>query len=138
VDGPALRRAHRTHGGIIKFAAGASAYLIEQANRTRKAHLEDWYDGIIDGTGLHKNDSRLVFRRTMFTIGRRQAGMVQRRRDTREHGGVKLIWPRWDGLGWPRAGRWVAVFADVGAPIQPRWPGSSARRLRGSRATTSR
>jgi hypothetical protein len=71
--------------GMIKSAAGASSYLIEQANRSRKARLEDWYDGIIDGTGLRKNDPRLVFRRTMFTMARRQAGVVQRRRDTREH-----------------------------------------------------
>jgi hypothetical protein len=70
---------------MIKSAAGASAYLIEQANRNRKARLEDWYDGIIAGTGLHKNDPRLVSRRTMFTMARRQAGVVQRRRDTREH-----------------------------------------------------
>lgn len=71
--------------GMIKSASGASAYLIEQANRNRTAKLEDWYDGIIAGTGLHKNDPRLVFRRTMFSMTRRQAGVVQRRRDTREH-----------------------------------------------------
>src|SRR3954453_2941387 len=41
--------------GMIKSAAGASAYLIEQANPARKAQLEDWYGGIIDGTGLNKN-----------------------------------------------------------------------------------
>ena len=76
--------------GMIKSAAGASAYLIEQANRAWKARLEDWYDGIIDGTGLAKNDPRLVFRRTMFTMARRQAGIVQRRRDTREHVALHL------------------------------------------------
>ena len=71
--------------GMIKSAAGASAYLIEQANRARKTQLADWHEGIIDGAGLHKTDPRLVFRRTMFTMARRQAGVVQRRRDTREH-----------------------------------------------------
>jgi hypothetical protein len=71
--------------GMIKSAAGASAYLIEQANGNRTARLEDSYHGIIDGTGLAKNDPRLVFRRTMFSMARRQAGVVQRRRDTREH-----------------------------------------------------
>ncbi|HZC51580.1 MAG TPA: hypothetical protein VE441_03660 [Mycobacterium sp.] len=76
--------------GMIKSSAGASAYLIEQANRSRKTQLEDWYDGIIDGTGLAKNDPRLVFRRTMFTLARRQAGVVQRRRDTREHVALHL------------------------------------------------
>jgi hypothetical protein len=31
-----------------------------------------------------------MFRRTMFAMARRQAGLVQRRRDTREHVGLYL------------------------------------------------
>src|SRR5947208_280008 len=76
--------------GMIKSAAGAAAYLVESANKTKKARLEKWHDGVIEGAGLRKNDPRLVFRRTMFTMARRQAGEVQRRRDTREHVGLYL------------------------------------------------
>jgi hypothetical protein len=71
--------------GMIKSAAGAAAYLVEQTNKTNKAKLARWHEGIIDGAGLAKNDPRLVFRRTMFAMARKQAGVVQRRRDTREH-----------------------------------------------------
>ncbi|HEY2198297.1 MAG TPA: hypothetical protein VGH69_11480 [Mycobacterium sp.] len=74
--------------GMIKSAAGAAAYLVEQANTGRKARLAElaeWHEGVIDGAGLAKNDPRLVFRRTMFAMARKQAGVVQRRRDTREH-----------------------------------------------------
>jgi hypothetical protein len=71
--------------GMIKSAAGAAAYLVELANRGKKAQLAEWHDGIIDGAGLGRNDPRLVFRRTMFAMARKQAGVVQRRRDTREH-----------------------------------------------------
>jgi hypothetical protein len=69
--------------GMIKSAAGAASYLVEQANK--KASLDDWYEGIIDGAGLAKTDPRLIFRKTMFAMARKQAGVVQRRRDTREH-----------------------------------------------------
>jgi hypothetical protein len=72
-----------TETGMIKSAAGAASYLIGQANK--RAHLEDWYEGIIDGAGLAKTDPRLMFRRAMFAMARKQAGVVQRRRDTREH-----------------------------------------------------
>ena len=71
--------------GMIKSAAGAAAYLVEAANKSKKARLADWHDGVIDGAGLAKTDPRLVFRRTMFAMARKQAGLVQRRRDTREH-----------------------------------------------------
>jgi hypothetical protein len=69
--------------GMMKSAAGAAAYLVEQANRGKKAKLARWHDGIIEGAGLRKNDPRLVFRRAMFGMARRQ-GATQRRRDTRE------------------------------------------------------
>jgi hypothetical protein len=69
--------------GMIKSAAGAGSYLVEQANK--KAALDEWYEGIIGGAGLAKTDPRLTFRRTMFAMARKQAGVVQRRRDTREH-----------------------------------------------------
>src|SRR5206468_3032040 len=71
--------------GMIKSAAGAAAYLVEQANRTKKTQLADWHDGILEGAGLGKHDPRLVFRKTMFAMARKQAAVVQRRRDTREH-----------------------------------------------------
>lgn len=69
--------------GMIKSAAGAASYLVGQANKRGK--LDDWYEGIVDGAGLGKNDPRLTFRKTMFAMARKQAGVVQRRRDTREH-----------------------------------------------------
>jgi hypothetical protein len=72
-----------TATGMIKSAAGAASYLVEQANK--RADLGGWYDGVIDGTGLPKQDPRLVFRRVMFNMARRQAGQVMRRRYTREH-----------------------------------------------------
>ena len=68
---------------MIKSAAGAASYLVDQANK--RADLAPWYEGIIDGAGLDKGDPRLVFRRVMFTMARKQAGQVLRRRDTREH-----------------------------------------------------
>ena len=71
--------------GMIKSAAGAAAYVVEQANKAKKAQLADWYEGIVEGAGLSKNDPRLLFRKTMFAMARKQAGVVQRRRDTREH-----------------------------------------------------
>jgi hypothetical protein len=40
--------------GMIKSAAGAASYLVEQA--TRRADLTAWYEGIIDGAGLRKAD----------------------------------------------------------------------------------
>lgn len=46
--------------------------------------MADWYEGIIDGAGLGKGDPRLISRKTMFAMARKQAGVVQRR-DTREH-----------------------------------------------------
>jgi hypothetical protein len=69
--------------GMIKSAAGAASYLVEHANR--RTNLAPWYEGIIDGAGLKKNDPRLLFRRVMFAMARKQAGQVLRRRDTREH-----------------------------------------------------
>lgn len=71
--------------GMIKSAAGAAAYLVEQANKGKKTQLADWYEGVVDGAGLAKTDPRLTFRKTMFAMARKQAGVVQRRRDTREH-----------------------------------------------------
>jgi hypothetical protein len=69
--------------GMIKSAAGAASYLVEQANK--RVDLDPWYDGVIDGAGLAKSDPRLAFRRVMFHMARKQAGQVLRRRDTREH-----------------------------------------------------
>jgi hypothetical protein len=69
--------------GMIKSAAGAASYLVEQANK--RADLTGWFEGIIDGAGLQRQDPRLLFRRVMFAMARKQAGQVQRRRDTREH-----------------------------------------------------
>jgi hypothetical protein len=72
-----------TATGMIKSAAGAASYLVEQANK--RADLTPWYEGIIDGAGLRKGDPRLQFRRVMFNMARRQTGQTLRRRDTREH-----------------------------------------------------
>jgi hypothetical protein len=71
--------------GMIKSSAGAASFLVDQANPRKKTRLAEWHDGVIDGAGLAKSDPRLIFRKTMFTLARRQAGVVQRRRDTREH-----------------------------------------------------
>ena len=79
-----------TETGMIKSAAGAAAYLVDQANTKRRARLAAWHEGIIDGTGLTRTDPRLVFRRTMFAMARKEAGVVQRRRGTREHFGLYL------------------------------------------------
>jgi hypothetical protein len=76
-----------TATGMIKSAAGAASYLVSKAS---KRDLSAWFDGIIDGTGLAKGDPRLVFRRVMFAHTRKQAGQVQRRRETREHVTVYL------------------------------------------------
>ena len=72
--------------GMIKSAAGASSYLVAQANR--RADLSPWFDGILEGAGLARSDPRLVFRRVMFNMARRHAGQVLRRRDNREHVGL--------------------------------------------------
>ena len=69
--------------GMIKSAAGAGSYLVAQASTP--GVLEDWYAGIIDGAGLARSDPRLLFRRVMFSMTRKQAGQVMRRRDNREH-----------------------------------------------------
>ena len=54
--------------GMIKSAAGAGSYLVANANR--RADLEPWYDGVIDGAGLARHGPRLLFRRD------RTAGMI--------------------------------------------------------------
>jgi hypothetical protein len=69
--------------GMIKSAAGAASYLVSRVSR--KAELDEWFDGIVDGAGLAKGDPRLVFRRVMFGMARRQAGQPVRRREGREH-----------------------------------------------------
>lgn len=69
--------------GMIKSAAGAASFLVEDANK--RTDLSQWHDGILEGAGLNKTDPRLLFRRIMFSMARKQAGQVQRRRDTREH-----------------------------------------------------
>ncbi|HEY3502740.1 MAG TPA: hypothetical protein VGN37_08170 [Actinocatenispora sp.] len=69
--------------GMIKSAAGAASYLVGRVNKPKR--LAPWFDGIIDGAGLARADPRLRFRNLMLTNARKQAGQVQRRRDTREH-----------------------------------------------------
>ena len=69
--------------GMIKSAAGAASFLVENANK--RSDLGEWYAGIIEGAGLTKTDPRLLFRKLMFSMARKQAGQVLRRRDTREH-----------------------------------------------------
>lgn len=67
---------------MIKSAAGAAAYLT--ARDTKPAKLQPWYDGLIEGTNLKKSDPRLLLRNTMFRLGRKEAGQLQRR-DPRQH-----------------------------------------------------
>src|SRR3954452_22938515 len=42
--------------GMIKSAAGAAAYLVEQANKGKKTQMVEWLDGIVEGAGLGKTD----------------------------------------------------------------------------------
>ncbi|MDT4937039.1 MAG: hypothetical protein QOG80_710 [Pseudonocardiales bacterium] len=72
-----------TATGMMRSAAGAASYLVSRA--ARRAELEDWYDGIIEGAGLSKQDPRLLFRKIMFSMARKQAGQVLHRRESREH-----------------------------------------------------
>jgi hypothetical protein len=72
--------------GMIKSAAGAASYLVSQANP--KADLGEWFEGISEGAGLAKGDSRLMLRRVMFNMTRKREGQPKRRRDTREHVGL--------------------------------------------------
>ena len=60
--------------GMIKSAAGAAAYLVEQANARKKTKMVEWHDGVVDGAGLTKTDPRLMFRKAMFAMARKQAG----------------------------------------------------------------
>lgn len=87
--------------GMIKSAAGAASFLVENANP--HAELADWYEGIVDGAGLDKSDPRLLFRKLMFSMARKQAGQVLRRRDTREHVALYLkafnAWATDDAIG---------------------------------------
>lgn len=68
--------------GMIKSTGGAASYLVSRANPRRQ--VQPWFDGIIDGAGLARNDARLKLRNLMLNMARRQAREVQRRRDTRE------------------------------------------------------
>ncbi|MGI8415138.1 MAG: hypothetical protein ACR2P2_02810, partial [Nakamurella sp.] len=56
--------------GMIKSAAGAASYLVAQANP--KADLGPWFDGVTEGAGLPKGDSRLMLRRVMFNMTRKR------------------------------------------------------------------
>ncbi len=75
--------------GMIKSAAGAASYLASRASR--KPELEEWFEGIIDGAGLAKGDPRLVFRRVMFGMARKQSGQAIRRREGREHVALYIL-----------------------------------------------
>lgn len=69
--------------GTIKSAAASASYLVSKAGSKKK--LEPWFEGLIEGAGLTKNDARLKYRNHMLTLARKQAGEVRRRRDNREH-----------------------------------------------------
>lgn len=75
--------------GMIKSAAGAATYLASRVSR--RGELDEWLDGVIDGVGLGKGDARLVFRRVMFGMARRQSGQPVRRRVGREHVAMYII-----------------------------------------------
>ena len=61
---------------MIKSAAGAAAYLVDQANPRKKTRMADWHEGIAEGAGLDKSDPRLIFRKAMFATARKQAGVA--------------------------------------------------------------
>ncbi|MTD54492.1 hypothetical protein [Amycolatopsis pithecellobii] len=69
--------------GMIKSAASAASYLVDHT--TGRTSVDEWFDGIVDGAGLGRNDARLTFRNTMLRMARSEAGQVKRRRETREH-----------------------------------------------------
>jgi hypothetical protein len=75
--------------GMIKSAAGAATYLASRASR--RAELDEWLEGVIDGVGLNKGDARLVFRRVMFGMARKQHGGALRRREGREHVALYIL-----------------------------------------------
>lgn len=75
--------------GMIKSAAGAASYLASRVSR--RAELDEFLEGIIDGAGLSKGDARLVFRRVMFGMARKQAGGAMRRREAREHVALYIL-----------------------------------------------
>jgi hypothetical protein len=75
--------------GVIKSAAGAATYLAARASR--KAELEEWLEGVVDGVGLSKGDARLVFRRVMFNMARKHQGQAMRRREGREHVALYIL-----------------------------------------------
>jgi len=90
--------------GMIKSAAGAASYLVSQADP--KADLIPWFDGVTEGAGLAKGDSRLMLRRVMFNMTRKREGQPKRRRDTREHVGLYFkafnAWATGETLAQPR------------------------------------
>src|SRR6185503_19447988 len=107
--------------GMIKSAAGASSYLVAQANR--RADLTPWFDGVNDGAGLVKSDPRLLFRRVMFNMARRHAGQALRRRDTREHVGLYLTaFNAWADAHSAHYGVLVLLLAEASAPTPPLTP----------------
>lgn len=72
-----------TETGMIKSAAAAASYLVDHANP--QADLDPWWEGLLEGAGLTRDDPRLRFRNTMLRMAREQASRTQRRRNTREH-----------------------------------------------------
>jgi hypothetical protein len=75
--------------GMIKSAGGAASYLASRVSR--RAELDEWLDGVVEGVGLAKGDARLVLRRVMFGMARKQAGQTMRRREAREHVALYIL-----------------------------------------------
>ena len=69
---------------MIKIGGPGSGVLGGAGQQDQEGATGRLAYGILEGAGLGKNDPRLVFRKTMFAMARKQAGVVQRRRDTRE------------------------------------------------------
>ncbi len=110
--------------GMIKSAAGAASYLVAQTNP--KADLGPWFDGVTEGAGLPKGDSRLMLRRVMFNMTRKREGQPKRRRDTREHVGLYFkafnAWATGEPLGQLRFAPRdpLQAIATLGtAPVAP-------------------
>ena len=102
-----------TETGMIKTAAGAASYLVDQANPG--VDLDAWFEGVSEGAGLVKTDPRLRFRNTMLRMAREQAGHTQRRRNTREH--VLLYVKAFNA--WAQGQSLSQLRADTREPLPP-------------------
>ena len=93
--------------GMIKSAAGASSYLVAQANR--RADLTAWYDGVNDGAGLIKSRPAAAV----------SPGDVQHGPQTRRAGAAPPRHPRTRRAVPDRVQRLGHRHADQPTPVHP-------------------